>query len=101
MRSRSLHASSTRLPRRRSLIAAGLFVALTAVPAAAQTPAPVDRDAWSNESVKPSAPTPPAAREPNRAPRQPASEPPTRGNEAGDPPPAGCPYRGNKLDLLV
>ncbi len=85
--------------RRRLLVATGSLLLIMSAPVFAQTGAPPDREAWSNESQKPASP-PPAA-EQSRTPRQPAAEPPSRRNDEFDPPPAGCQYRGNKLDLLV
>lgn len=84
----------------RALVVTGFFFLTLAAPVGAQTRAPAERETWSNESQKPLSP-PPAAAEQSRTPRQPAAEPPLRRNEDFDPPPAGCQYRGNKLDLLV
>ncbi len=77
-----------------------LILVLAASPAFAQTRAPAERESWSNESQKPASP-PSGATEQSRTPRQRAAEPPVRRNDEFDPPPAGCQYRGNKLDLLV
>ena len=81
------------------VLAGALFLTLT-VPAAAQSRSPAESEAWSTDSQKPSS-APPATTEQSRTPRQPAAEPPTRRNDDFDPPPAGCQYRGNKLDLIV
>lgn len=86
---------------RPSIAMTGLVIALVTGSALAQTPAPpTDRDSWSNESAKPAIPVPPATAEQIR-PGQPATAPPARRDDEFDPPPAGCQYRGNKLDLLV
>jgi len=82
------------------LAAAGALILGAAWPAVAQTRAPGDRETWSNESQKPASP-PPAAEERSGTSRQPATQPPSRRDDESDQAPAGCQYRGNKLDLLV
>ncbi len=91
---------SRRLSTRRWTTIAGILLALSTSTAIAQAPAQADRNGWSNDSAKPSELAPPARAEQNR-PRQPSTPPPARRDDEFDPPPAGCQYRGNKLDLLV
>jgi hypothetical protein len=84
----------------RSIALIGTILIVLAAPALAQTPAPVDREVWSNERVKPSDQIPPAARQlPAQRPRM---APPARADDEFDPPASsGCQFRENKLDLLV
>lgn len=84
----------------RSIAGIGLVLLALAASAGAQTRAPADSEAWANEQAKPTEQVPPAARQP--APAQPRIMPPARAeDEFAPPPPPGCQYRGNKLDLLV
>jgi len=83
----------------RSIAMIGVIFIAVGGPAAAQVPAPADREAWGNEQAKPSERAPPTARPMPRP--QPRAAPPARTDEEFDPPPPGCQFRENKLDLLV
>lgn len=90
----------------RSTAAAGLLAIILALPAAAQSiPAqgtgPADSGV-QREGISPrTEPPPPMAKE-IRPRGQPKVEPPAHADdEFAVPPPAGCRYRDNKLDLLV
>lgn len=84
----------------RSIAVIGSMLIALAAPVTAQTPAPADRDAWSNDRAKPSDRTPPATRQ--LPTKQPRIAPPARADDEFDPPESrGCQFRDNKLDLLV
>jgi hypothetical protein len=84
----------------RSTAAAVLLAFVLVPPAGAQSTGPADSGVQRNDqSVRPETP-PPAVGEPQRL-REPGAEPPARADDSFDPPPAGCRYRDNKLDLIV
>lgn len=87
----------------RSTIAAGLFGLLFIMPAAAQTAEPGtgagDAGVQRGNEVPGIFVTPPRPI-PIRPERRDRSEP-GRTNDRSEPPPPGCSYRENKLDLLV
>jgi hypothetical protein len=85
----------------RSTAAAGLLFLLLITPAAAQTTGPADGGVHRNDPSARSAPLPPVAKETQPS-REPRAEPPANADDGFElPPPAGCQYRDNKLDLIV
>jgi hypothetical protein len=90
----------------RSTAAAGLLAFILALPAAAQgiptqSTGPADSGVQRDGQSLRNEPPPPMAKE--MQPRElPQGEPPARADEGFElPPPAGCRYRDNKLDLVV
>ena len=84
----------------RATAAAGFLSLLLILPAAAQSTGPADGGGQRNDQSLRTEPAPPAAPE-ARPSREPKAEPPARADDSFDPPPAGCRYRENKLDLIV
>ena len=84
----------------RATAAAGFLSLLLILPAAAQSTGPGDGGVQRNDQSLRTEPAPPAATE-ARPSREPKAEPPARADDSFDPPPAGCRYRENKLDLIV
>jgi hypothetical protein len=79
--------------------AAGFISFLMVLPALGQSTGPADGGVQRNDQSVRSEPAPPAARDAQPS-REPQAKPPARADEF-DPPPSGCQFRGNKLDLLV
>lgn len=84
----------------RSTAVAGLLGLLLVVPAAAQSTGPADSGVQRNDQSVRTEP-PPSAPIETQGLRQPRAEPPARADDDFEPPPAGCRYRDNKLDLIV
>jgi hypothetical protein len=90
----------------RSTATAGLLALLLALPAAAQgiptqSTGPADSGVQRDGPLLRAEPVPPMAKE-MRPRGKPEVEPPARAeDDFAQPPPAGCRYRDNKLDLLV
>lgn len=88
----------------RTIAVAGLLSLVLVLPnatrTAAQNTGPEDGGVQRNDQSGRIEATPPAVRE---APplREPKVEPPARTDDDFELPPAGCRYRGNKLDLIV
>ena len=91
----------------RSTTVAGLLALILALPAAAQSTltqstGPVDSGVQRDGPSRRTEPPPPPIAKEMRPRRQPQVEPPARAEDDFElPPPAGCRYRDNKLDLLV
>ncbi len=83
----------------RSIATAGLFSLILILPVTAQTTGPADGIERNDQSVR-TVPVPPAHRNTQPSP-EPRTAPPARADDGFEPPPAGCQYRENKLDLIV
>lgn len=83
----------------RATAAAGLLSLLLVLPAVAQSIGPAEGGVQRDQSAR-SEPAAPAAEEAQPS-RDPQARPPARADDEFDPPPVGCRYRENKLDLLV
>jgi hypothetical protein len=86
----------------RSTALAGLISLVLILPTTAQTTGPADSGVQRNDQAARTEQVPPATRE-SQPSRVPQVEPPARADDDGFelPPPAGCRYRENKLDLIV
>jgi hypothetical protein len=84
----------------RSTAVAGLLSLFFIVPATSQTTGPADSGIERNDQSVRTAPVPPAHRNTQPSP-EPKTAPPARADDGFEPPPTGCQYRENKLDLIV
>jgi hypothetical protein len=85
----------------RSTAAAGLLYLVCILPALAQTTGPGDSGTQNSDQVERAEPANPS---PGRIhpPRDSRGEPPARADDGFElPPPTGCRFRENKLDLIV
>ncbi|MFN3745194.1 MAG: hypothetical protein ACK4TL_10855 [Hyphomicrobiaceae bacterium] len=86
----------------RSTAVAGLLSLILILPATAQTTGPADGGVQRNDQATRTERAPPVDREPQPS-RAPKPQPPAHADDDGfePPPPAGCRYRENRLDLIV
>lgn len=83
-----------------SMVSIGLLALTLAGSVAAQAAPPGDTGSRTGDQTTRSEPLPTLPAEANR-PEERRVEPPARAQDDVEAPPAGCRYRGNKLDLIV